>query len=252
LRRIAANGDLALHHDARRVAWAMHAFSAMTPTPQPYVILAAVDFSAASDLALERAIELATEKPAVALHVVNVLPVYQLGPAVAADQTAGTFAGTLPSTTDAAENLRLYVERRLAAFREAHPQANLGFLDRVVAHQRLDVPSEEIASLAMELEADLVVVGTHGRRGLSRLLLGSVAEGIVRLAPCPVLVVRPKAAPPMEPAIEPACPRCLEARRQSGGTELWCEQHRERHGQRHVYHQGDRGSQETNMPLVVR
>jgi nucleotide-binding universal stress UspA family protein len=224
----------------------------MSSTPEPYVILAAVDFSAASDLALERAIELAAEKPAVALHVVNVLPVYQLGPAVAADQTAGTFVGTLPSTNEAAEHLRLYVERRISAFRESHPTVNLAFLDQVVAHQRLDVPSEEIAALAGQLQADLVVVGTHGRRGLSRLLLGSVAEGIVRLAPCPVLVVRPKAPPPAEPAIEPPCPRCVEARRESNGAELWCEQHRERHGSRHVYHQGDRGGQDTNMPLVVR
>jgi nucleotide-binding universal stress UspA family protein len=224
----------------------------MTPTSQPYVILAAVDFSAASDLALERAIELATEKPSVALHVVNVLPVYQLGPAVAADQTSGTFVGTLPSTNEAAEHLRGYVERRTAAFREAHPQSNLGFLERVVAHQRLDVPSEEIAALATELQADLVVVGTHGRRGLSRLLLGSVAEAIVRLAPCPVLVVRPKTPPAVEPSIEPPCPRCAEVRRDTNNAELWCEQHRERHGSRHVYHQGDRGSQETNMPLVVR
>src|SRR5689334_12560229 len=114
----------------------------MTPTPQPYVILAAVDYSAASDLALERAIELAAEKTSAALHVVNVLPVYQLGPAVAADQTSGTFVGTLPSTNDAAEQLRGYVERRITAFRESHAQANLGFLDGVVAHQRLDVPSE--------------------------------------------------------------------------------------------------------------
>jgi nucleotide-binding universal stress UspA family protein len=219
---------------------------------KPYVILAAVDFSAASDLALERALELATEKPSVSLHVVNVLPVYQYGAPVAGSDTAGALAGSLPSTAEAAEQLRAYTERQIAAFRSARPQANLGVLERVTAHQRLDVPSEEIARLATELEADLVVVGTHGRRGLSRLLLGSVAEGTVRLAPCPVLVVRPKTLPDAGPAIEPACPRCVEARQQSGGKELWCEQHRERHGQRHTYHQDDRSAREVNMPLVVR
>ncbi len=175
--------------------------SSMPPTQKPYVILAAVDFSAASDLALERALELATEKPAVALHVVNVLPVYQVAAPAPGDETAGAFIGSLPSTTDAAEQLRKYTEARVEAFRASHPYANLGFLDRVVAHQRLDVPSEEIANLAGELEADLVVVGTHGRRGLSRLLLGSVAEGTVRLAPCPVLVVRPKMIPAAGPQI---------------------------------------------------
>ena len=57
----------------------------------------------------------------------------------------------------------------------------------------LDTPAFEIAQLATDLEADLVIVGTHGRRALSRLVLGSVAEVAVRLAPCPVLVMRPKA-----------------------------------------------------------
>jgi hypothetical protein len=118
---------------------------------------------------------------------------------------------------------------------------------------RLESPAHEIAQLASDLEADLVVVGTHGRRGASRLLLGSVAEGVVRLAPCAVLVVRPKAPPDVEaPKIEPPCPRCLEARRASGGKELWCEQHQQRHGRRHTYHSVDRVGAETNFPLVFR
>ena len=41
-----------------------------------------------------------------------------------------------------------------------------------------------------EINADLIVMGTHGRRGVSRALLGSVAESIVRTAPCPVLTIR--------------------------------------------------------------
>jgi len=97
-----------------------------------------------------------------------------------------------------------------------------------------------------------VVVGTHGRRGLTRMMLGSVAEATVRLAPCPVLVVRPKALPASVPAIQPPCPLCIEARRASGGKEYWCEQHSQHHGQRHTYHQSDRVGADTNMPLVMR
>lgn len=48
----------------------------------------------------------------------------------------------------------------------------------------------EIQAAAKEMRADLVVIGSHGRRGLSRALLGSVAERVVRTAPCPVLTVR--------------------------------------------------------------
>lgn len=51
-----------------------------------------------------------------------------------------------------------------------------------------------ILELAKEIEADLIVVGSHGRTGLSRMLMGSVAEAVVRYAPCSVEVVRiPKA-----------------------------------------------------------
>jgi len=120
---------------------------------------------------------------------------------------------------------------------------------RVVSHLRSNAAGREIAQLAVDLEADLVVVGTHGRTGLARILLGSVAHAVVTQAPCPVLVVRPKQAS-LVPGIEPPCPRCLETRRLTGGTQLWCDQHRAHHGQRHTYHQEDRVGQETNFPLV--
>lgn len=58
----------------------------------------------------------------------------------------------------------------------------------------LDVPGERVAGVidneALSWKADLIVIGTHGRSGLSRLLLGSVAEGVVRGASVPVLLVR--------------------------------------------------------------
>jgi nucleotide-binding universal stress UspA family protein len=49
-----------------------------------------------------------------------------------------------------------------------------------------------IDRVAEHVGADLVVMGTHGRRGLRRVLLGSIAESVVRSAPCPVLTIRPK------------------------------------------------------------
>jgi nucleotide-binding universal stress UspA family protein len=219
---------------------------------KPYVILAAVDYSPSGDLAFERALTLATEKRLVAVHVVNVLPVYQAGVVVSDEGAAPPLAGSLPSIADASEQLRAYTQRKVDEFRASRGSLSLSFLDRIVAHQRVDVPSEEISRLAAEIEADLVVVGTHGRRGLTRLLLGSVAEGVVRAAPCPVLVVRPKAAPEPQPQIEPACPRCLEKRSETAGKELWCDQHSERHGPRHTYHQGDRASEATAPPVLVR
>ena len=52
------------------------------------------------------------------------------------------------------------------------------------------IPSEDIVRFAQQLPADIIIMGTHGRAGMSHLLLGSVAEKVVRRAPCPVLTVR--------------------------------------------------------------
>jgi len=54
------------------------------------------------------------------------------------------------------------------------------------------VPSEEIIRIAAAEGADLIITGTHGRTGLRRILMGSVAERVLRDAPCPVLTVRPQ------------------------------------------------------------
>lgn len=53
-------------------------------------------------------------------------------------------------------------------------------------------PSLQIVKAAQELKADLIVVGTHGRAGMSRFLIGSVAQKVSQTAPCPVLIVREK------------------------------------------------------------
>lgn len=53
-------------------------------------------------------------------------------------------------------------------------------------------PATEIVKAAREWPADVIVIGSHGRRGVPRVLLGSVAEGVMRHAPCPVLVIRAK------------------------------------------------------------
>jgi nucleotide-binding universal stress UspA family protein len=59
----------------------------------------------------------------------------------------------------------------------------------VVAELRPGLAWEQILSTAQQLDADLIILGTHGRRGLPRAILGSVAEKVVRLSPIPVLTV---------------------------------------------------------------
>ena len=77
---------------------------------------------------------------------------------------------------------------RLADIRPEDPTV------RVVRRLRRGEPAAEILTVAADVAADLIVMGTHGRGGLSRLVLGSVAEMVMRKAPCPVLTVRAPAA----------------------------------------------------------
>ena len=220
------------------------------PDPKkPYVIVVGVDYSDTGELAFKKALELAVQHPLSELHVLNVMP---LNLPLLAPELEVTRKPATAAIGEAAQRIAEHVEKRVGEFRGAMADdAALAGL-RVVPHLRTDSPAFEVAQLAADLEADLVVVGTHGRRALARMLVGSVAELTVRLAPCPVLVVRPKAPPAPVPAIEPPCPRCVETRAATAGREFWCEQHRERHGQRHTYHQGDRASADTNMSLIGR
>jgi nucleotide-binding universal stress UspA family protein len=84
----------------------------------------------------------------------------------------------------------------LTTHREAGEQLLLRISSQVAATLRPEVrlregkPADELVAAAHEWHADLVVIGTHGRSGLDRLLLGSTAEAVVRNAPCPVLTVR--------------------------------------------------------------
>jgi nucleotide-binding universal stress UspA family protein len=64
-------------------------------------------------------------------------------------------------------------------------------------------PATEVVRLAGETHSDLIVMATHGRTGISRLLLGSVTEMVLRRAPCPVLTIRipfPEAVPVVSPS----------------------------------------------------
>jgi nucleotide-binding universal stress UspA family protein len=81
---------------------------------------------------------------------------------------------------------RAWAERALAERVEAARAAGL----RARSELRTGRPHAEIVAVATDAKADLVVIGTHGREGFNRALLGSVADRVVHLAPCPVLSVR--------------------------------------------------------------
>jgi len=196
-----------------------------------YVIVVGIDYTAASERALDEAFALARTKHGVQLHVVNVRSAF------GEQLTSNESPATLPPWRLWATELREYVARKVAA---SQATAGVTPFQHVYTHQRMNDAAHEIAQLAADVEADLVVVGTHDWHGSSRLMLGSVADAVTRLAPCPVLVVRRKSVPLPMRAIQPACAACLASRAASKGSELWCEQHREQHGSDDVIHSNDR------------
>jgi nucleotide-binding universal stress UspA family protein len=168
---------------------------------KPYVIVVGVDYSESGELALEQAISLAAERGNSELHAIHVISLVL--PALPVECAVPPNVVNI-SVDQAAKDLSEHLTKTVNVSLERGMVGADGL--RVFTHVRWDMPARQIALLAADLEADLVVIGSQGRRGLPRCLLGSVAEVVVRLAPCPVLVVRPKRAVP--PTIESPCPEC--------------------------------------------
>jgi nucleotide-binding universal stress UspA family protein len=140
-------------------------------------VLHPTDFSKASAAAFAQAVETARENRA-ELTIAHVLPMI----------VAGAADGYLPPATyeQIERSNRAYAERRISAL--AARAKKRGVRVRTVL---LDgAPWEAITRAARARRVSVVVMGTHGRGGLARLFLGSVAERVVARAPCPVLTVR--------------------------------------------------------------
>jgi nucleotide-binding universal stress UspA family protein len=193
-----------------------------------YVAVVGIDFSDMSNKALDQALEVANLR-AGEVHVVYVEPDMPLDPML-----VGAFQSAV-SAEAVLEGVRQRAAERLAVVQQQ--QHGKLAVKRVVVHVRRGSPADQIAQLAADLDADLVVVGSHGRRGMSRLVLGSVAERVSRLARCPVWIIRPKAHEGGEriPEIEPPCPACVKRREQTNGAELWCSRHSEHHIRAHGF-----------------
>jgi nucleotide-binding universal stress UspA family protein len=134
-------------------------------------ILVPTDFSETSEAALRYGVELARafKSQIYLLHVPE-----RAGEAAEAEYPIGLF-----ETMQNAAHDRLGHLLAAGEMRELKPECAM----------RLGKPSEEIVRHAVEHEIDLIVMGTHGREGFARAFMGSVAETVVRRAPCPVLTV---------------------------------------------------------------
>jgi nucleotide-binding universal stress UspA family protein len=143
-------------------------------------ILVPVDGSGTSNLALEEAIKLAKDQQAALrlIHVVDETTVYMMV------ETPYPIADYLKVMREAGQKMLFTCA---AKAQEAGIKADTKLVVIESLTQRIcDAINEE----AKRWSADLIVIGTHGRRGFNHLLLGSVAEGVIRLATKPVLIFR--------------------------------------------------------------
>lgn len=140
-----------------------------------YPILVAVQFDETGHIALDQAILLAATHGHAPLHVAHVVD----------DTNASGRGAVLERHTtqleDAQEQLQEWVTARLGE--NALP---------VKCHVRMGDVVETLFQLALDYDAEVIVVGTHGRKGVKRLAFGSVAQKLVAEARCPVLIASPK------------------------------------------------------------
>jgi nucleotide-binding universal stress UspA family protein len=149
---------------------------------QPKRILVATDFSKPSQDAADAAVDLARQLGAdiFLFHAINPIPMSTSGIGVVA-------SGLEAPTLEAYLNLKAKAAIDLEATRLTEKGALK--VDSGIGHGS---PADQVARTAVEGDFDLVVTGTRGRTGISRAVLGSVAEGIVRRSNVPVLTIHPR------------------------------------------------------------
>ncbi len=160
-------------------------------------ILVPTDFSRSSLNAVDYAIDLAKQHGAEVILVHVIEPMNYAVPRYLPEPTA-----LLESQREESQKeIDRIVERVRSEWDKCRSEVHLG------------VVYEVIAESARKLKADLIVIATHGRTGLAHMFIGSVAERVVRIAPCPVLTVRSPLHPARGVTRRPATTRRASAAR---------------------------------------
>lgn len=183
-----------------------------------YSIVVGFDFSPQSEAALREAIDLAGRRQGGEVHVVHAL-----------DSDRRAASGRLIKKLDVrivkatAKLRRRVADARAELLAQANPSA-------LAMHIRVRGAAKAIVQASVDLDADLIVVGTRRAKGLKGLVTGSTGAKVVKLARCPVLVAKAKTYAEIErsASIEPQCPDCVATRHQTNGDTWWCTRHESR------------------------
>jgi len=165
-----------------------------------YRVLAACDFSPLGDCAVIEGLQLCGSRPRSTLHVIT----------VGAESLSGVvLPGPVARPMAKAEAHDLARQHVSGIIDDFLAHRHRLVVDGIVVHVTLGTPAAGILSLAAELDVDLIVLGTHGRSGLTHLILGSVTGEVMRRATCGVFIIRPRdflrgeKLPEIEPPLRP-------------------------------------------------
>jgi nucleotide-binding universal stress UspA family protein len=199
-----------------------------TSSDRPYVVVGALAFDETSESVLNEAARLSAAADR-ELHLTHVI---HEGP-------HATSKGELRSLENHLNEANSELHRLLT---------KQSARKRVICHVRVGDVARSIVQLAVDLSADMLVIGTHKRNPVAELLLGSITKEVISHAHCPVLIAIPKnyAGATASETITPPCPDCLTARRQSQNERFWCARHQHSYHKPHVY-----VPSETGRPMSV-
>ncbi len=189
--------------------------SAPKPGPIPYRVVIGLAFDATGVDALREAFRIAESRHDAELHAVH---------AVVNTASPSLIPGGVAALTTALSDTPKLVVDFITGVRERIAGAEK--LSAVV-HVRVGDPASAVDQAAIDLDADLIIVGTHSRKGIRRLALGSVSSALVQNAHCPVLVARSRdyTGLPKSAKAEPVCEDCGKIRAETNGASMWCEYH---------------------------
>lgn len=174
--------------------------TSQAPSQPVTQIIAATDLSELGDRAVLAALRLAQTQPRSELHIIAVA--FGEGDGV---RLPWEDLDKLFSQNEGEEKMKEHIAELIA------PEAKSGDgpVESINIYLTTGNPAQRVVHLAEKVDADLIVCGTHGRTGIRRMVLGSVAEEIVRRAPCGVMVIRPRDFYRGDkiPAVEPELPK---------------------------------------------
>jgi nucleotide-binding universal stress UspA family protein len=196
----------------------------------PYVVVAALALDDTNDSVLGEAMRVSAGAQR-ELHLVHVI---HEGPHAT---TKGELRSLENHLNEATSELRRLLEKQSSQ-------------RRVVCHVRVGEIARSILQSAVDLSADMLVVGSHRRGAVAHLLRSSITKEVVTQAHCPVLVAIPKnyAGAVASEVITPPCPECVTVRKQTNNETFWCGRHQHSYHKPHVYAPSESGRPMSVIP----